>query len=273
MAIKPARLLILGIAFAAAAGAYMLSRPSQVEVAAAVVAAPAPPVVPMDKVLVARSDLPMGMQLGPADMVWQEWPVSGISPNMIRQSVAAGLREEIAGSIVRSAFLSGEPMRRDKLVKGNNSGFLSALLAPGRRAVAINIDPQGSNSAGGFILSNDHVDILNTYRDEDAAKAGSDGLVTEVILRDIRVLAIGQNVQEKNGQTVMSGTTATLELDEEQAQKVIRAQRTSATGNLTLILRPMLETSETKIPQEQAINEAGPLTLVRYGVASQVSRK
>ena len=73
MAIKPARLLILGIAFAAAAGAYMLSRPSQVEVSAAVVAAPAPPVVPMDKVLVAKSDLPMGMQVGPADMDWQEW--------------------------------------------------------------------------------------------------------------------------------------------------------------------------------------------------------
>ena len=52
MAIKPARLLILGIAFAAAAGAYMLSRPSQVEVAAAVVAAPAPPVVPMDLSLI-----------------------------------------------------------------------------------------------------------------------------------------------------------------------------------------------------------------------------
>ena len=164
-------------------------------------------------------------------------------------------------------------MRRDKLVKGNNSGFMSALLAPGRRAVAITIDPQGSNSAGGFILSNDHVDILNTYHDDDASKTGSDGLTTEVILRDIRVLAIGQNVQEKNGQTVMSGTTATLELDEEQAQKVVRAQRTSATGNLTLILRPMLETSETKTSQEQLNNEAGPLTLVRYGVASQVSRK
>ena len=86
MAIKPARLLILGIAFAAAAGAYVLSRPSQVEVAAAVVPAPSQPVVPMDKVLVAKTDLPMGMQLGPADMDWQEWPVSGISPNMIRQS-------------------------------------------------------------------------------------------------------------------------------------------------------------------------------------------
>ena len=227
----------------------------------------------MDKVLVAKTDLPMGMQLTPAEMDWHEWPVADISPNMIRSSAGAGLREEIAGSIVRSAFLAGEPMRRDKLVKGTNSGFMSAILQPGRRAVAINIDAQGSTSAGGFILSNDRVDILRTYQDRDAGKSGGDNTTTETVLRNIRVLAIGQNVQEKNGQPVMTGSTATLELDEDQAELVIQAQRTSMTGNLTLILRPMQEAEDPNNHQDQKKHDRDVMTIVRYGVASHVTGK
>jgi len=272
MALKPARIVVLGIALAAAGGAYTMSRSAQ-EPVVVVEAQPVTPPVPTDKVLVARRDLPTGMLVNTADMDWQEWPVAGISPNMIRQSAGQVQLEDITGSIVRAAFLAGEPMRRDKLVKGNSSGFLSAILPAGHRAVAINIDANGSNTAGGFILSNDRVDILRTYRDEDLVRSGGDGLVTETLLRNIRVLAIGQNVQEKNGQTVMTGTTATLDLDEDQAALVIQAQRTSATGNLSLILRSMMDGPEQAYTQVKKEPEDGPVTLVRYGILSQIGKK
>jgi len=235
----------------------------------------AAPTLATDRVLVAKKDLPLGALVSPGDIDWQVWPSADISPNMIRETVTKGAVEDIAGSIARSAFLAGEPMRRDKLVKGTNSGFMSAILPAGHRAVAINIDSQGANSAGGFILPNDKVDIIRTYRDEDASKSkGTDTIGTETILRNIRVLAIGQNVQEKNGQPVVTGTNATLELDAEQSEQVILAQRTSISGNLSLALRSMMDGGVADQPVAAKLDESnGAMVVVRFGVAAQVTKK
>ena len=95
-----------------------------------------------------------------------------------------------------SNFAAGEPLRRDRLVKGPHSGFLAAILSKGSRAVAINIDTQGSSEAGGFILPNDRVDVIHIFQDEGAVR---NSFVSQTILTNIRVLAIGQNFQEKMG--------------------------------------------------------------------------
>ena len=54
--------------------------------------------------------------------------------------------------------------------------------------------------------------IVRTYRDDEAKATGSD-VVTQTILSNVRALAIGQNVQNKNGEAVVVGSNATLELD------------------------------------------------------------
>ena len=107
-------------------------------------------------------------------------------------------------------MIAGEPIRREKLVKGQ--GFMSAILPAGMRAVAINIDSQGATSAGGFILPGDRVDVIRTSRDASAG-ASSDNYVSETLLQNVKVLAVGPNIQEKNGQSVVVGSNATLELD------------------------------------------------------------
>ena len=96
---------------------------------------------------------------------------------------------------------------------------MSALLPSGSRAIAITIDNRGANTAGGFILPNDRVDVIRTFRDEAASKVqGTDVIVSETLLRNVRVLAIGQNIQERNGEKVVVGETATLELDPRQVE-------------------------------------------------------
>jgi pilus assembly protein CpaB len=170
--------------------------------------------------------------------------------------------EETAGSIVRSAFLSGEPIRREKLIKTDGTGFMSAILPSGMRAVAISIDNRGASSAGGFILPNDRVDIIRTYRDEDASRAGGgDVHRSDTILSGIRVLAIGQNVQERNGEKVVTGETATLELTPAQAELVTLGQKI---GQISLVLRSLADANKT----QEIVRDAG-MTIVRHGVTKQ----
>lgn len=172
---------------------------------------------------------------------------------------------------MRSSFLSGEPIRREKLIKANGSGFLSAILPSGKRAVAIAIDARGSNTAGGFILPNDRVDVLRTARDEDASRAGTGDVQTaETILTNIRVLAVGQTVQERNGERVVTGDTATLELTPAQAEAVTLAQKV---GQLSLTLRSLADAGQVAPDAPETRQTEGGLTIVRYGVTKQMPRR
>ena len=87
------------------------------------------------------------------------------------------------------------------------------------------------------------------------------------MLTNVRVLAIGQNVQEKNGERVVVGSNATLELDPRQAETIILAQRV---GQLSLTLRSMLDAAKADETPERPDDKA--LTVVRFGVATQGGR-
>ena len=119
--------------------------------------------------------------------------------------------EDLSGSLARAPLVAGEPIREAKLIKANGSGFMAAILPSGMRAVSTEISPE--TGAGGFILPNDHVDVILSRRDREGEKsAGQETFVSETILTNIRVLAIDQAIEEKNGQKVVVGKTATLEL-------------------------------------------------------------
>ena len=175
--------------------------------------------------------------------------------------------------MTREAFLRGEPMRRDKLVKGGNSGFMSAILPSGMRAVAIKIDSAGDSSAGGFILPNDRVDVISIFHDEEASKArGTTVIGARTILANVRVLAIGQNVQEENGKKVVVGANATLELDPAQAELIILAQQTG-NSNLHLVLRSLADSAgQAETVGEANGTNADSLTIVRYGAPQAATR-
>ncbi len=138
---------------------------------------------------------------------------------MISRAEQPNAQADYTNSIARMAMIPGEPVRAEKLVRANQGGVMSALLPAGSRALAITIDNRGANTAGGFILPNDRVDVIRISRDEAASKAqGTDVFVSDTLLRNVRVLAIGQNIQERNGEKVVVGETATLELDPRQVE-------------------------------------------------------
>ena len=74
---------------------------------------------------------------------WQAWPKAAVSEFMITKSARPDALQDVIGAMTRVAFIRGEPIRHDKLVKAGAGGFMSAILPTGKRAIAIKIDNGG----------------------------------------------------------------------------------------------------------------------------------
>jgi pilus assembly protein CpaB len=136
---------------------------------------------------------------------------------------------------------------------------------------AVSTEISAETGAGGFILPNDHVDVLLSRRDKEAEKAaGVDVHVSETILSNIRVLAIDQNVEEKNGQRVVVGRTATLELAPNQAETLGRARQM---GTLSLALRSIVDFDSKEVAVDGNANRRGGINVVRFGVSTTTAPK
>src|SRR6202163_4438491 len=229
-----------------------------------------PPTAPIAQlqtvdVLVAKSDIGLGQTVTAEAVQWQTWPAATASNSFIRRNERADATTQIAGSIARAPFLAGEPIREMKLVKAIGSGFMAAILPTGMRAISTEISPE--TGAGGFILPNDRVDVILSKRDKNAALPGSPDVVnSEIILSNIRVLAIDQAPKEKDGQNNVVGKTVTLELKPEQAETLARARQT---GTLQLALRSIADINMAENNTDDHGSKRGEtIHVVRYGISS-----
>jgi len=220
--------------------------------------------LPTVDVLVAKSEIGLGQTIKAEDLQWQTWPAASASSNFIRPSDRPDATTQIAGSIARGAFIAGEPIREQKLVKADGSGFMAAILPTGMRAVSTEISAE--TGAGGFILPNDRVDVLLTRRLKNPIPTLPDVVVSDVILTNIRVLAIDQAPKEKDGQSAVLGKTATLELKPEQTIDLAQARQA---GTLSLALRSIADVNQTSdIGDNRPTRRDQSINVVRYGVSA-----
>src|SRR5271154_3356322 len=84
--------------------------------------AAAPPRIDVEEVLVAGQDLPMGTVVTDSATAWQTWPKAAVSEFMITKSAKSDALEDVKGAMTRVAFIRGEPIRHDKLVKAGAGG-------------------------------------------------------------------------------------------------------------------------------------------------------
>ena len=263
-----ARIVVLVIALGAGGvAAYLASnydnKPAPI--------APVAEKLPTVEVLVAKSDIQLGQAVKAEDLQWQTWPQATASSAFIRRDSRPDAQTQIAGSIARVPLMQGEPIREQKLVKADGSGFMAAILPSGMRAVATEISAE--SGAGGFILPNDRVDIVLTRRLKNPEGAngqtgGNDLVLSEVILTNIRVLAIDQAPKEKDGQTTVLGKTVTLELKPEQVATLSTSRQA---GTLSLALRSIADANASDGgPEEQALKQRQTgVNVIRYGVQAR----
>lgn len=218
--------------------------------------APAPTVVELapqiqtQEVLVAATDIKQGQVLAPENIRWQRWPEESLNAAFIQKQTTPDAVEKLKGSVVRSQFIAGEPIREVKLARPE-SGFLAAILPSGKRAIAVRVSAQ--NTAGGFILPNDRVDVVQTVSTQR-------GNVSRTILGNVQVLAIDQMIEEQNGQAVVVGKTATLELDPEQVELITAAEMS---GTLSLALRSFADADEVFVVKQP--EKAKTISIFRSG--------
>ena len=264
---KRARIVVFGIALVAAAGAAILAK-------GFIGKPPKTKVVTTNKVdsvqvLVANKDLQLGDTIGGGDVKWTEWPREIASGSYIRRNQKPTAMTDLSGAIVRAPFLSGEPIREQKLIKASDGGIMAAILPAGKRAVAVKID-HPVDVAGNFILPNDRVDVILSRKIR--TKGGrNESHVADTLLRNVKVLAIGTVIESKGDAKTVDGKTATLELTPRQAETIALA---SIMGDIFLSLRSLTDSrpglGETNDGREVLNQERGTsVRLLRYGVKSR----
>ncbi len=256
------RVLVLAVALVAGGiAAWLALNMSTGEAPAPTVVELAPQIQSQD-VLVAAADIGMGQKLSVENVRWQRWPDEALNEAYIQKQATPEAIEELQGTIVRSQFIAGEPIREAKLVHAD-SGYMSAILPSGMRAIAVRVSAQ--STAGGLILPNDRVDVVQTVSQQTSAEGPAEN-VSRTILTNIEVLAIDQTVEEKDGETVIVGKTATLALDPAQVELVTAAE---ASGQLSLALRSVADTDEVATARED--RQSSTVRIFRSGRSHSVT--
>lgn len=260
---KRARMIVLVIAFAAAGGAAYVAKNMTGGTARTVESNTADTV----EVLVAGKIIRLGDSIRSGDLKWQVWPKQAAGSGYIVKSRQPRAASNYSGAIARSSFLEGEPIKAQKLIKASEGGVMAAILPSGMRAISTAIREE--TSAGGFILPNDRVDVIVSRRVRSGRREQH---VSETVLRNVRVLAIGQNIEIKDGKKVAKGKTATLELSPGQVEILSLAQ---SVGDISLALRSLADAAPGGVSGPQSgdhnlkNNRGGSIKLLKYGISSR----
>ncbi len=235
--------------------------------------------VKMTQILVAQRDLQMGERLVEGSANWHDWPAANVAATMITKDAKPDAREFYQTGRARVTIYEGEPIIEKKMVLPGQTGFMSAMLPKGMRAISVAISER--SSAGGFILPNDRVDVILTRKIDDPA-TNQKIVKSETVLTNVRVLAINQTYRQEAGEekvTVAEGKTATLELDPRQTEVVSMVE---SAGELSLALRSIAENGDKGLEDggpilAERFTKTGPTgsdrLFVRYGIESTSSTR
>ncbi|MBX2805256.1 MAG: Flp pilus assembly protein CpaB [Hyphomicrobiales bacterium] len=209
------------------------------------------------EVLVATRAISAGERVLAADLGWRNWPEDAV-PAGANIRNGGGQLADFARTFARYPIMAGEPVAETKLVRPGHGSHVAALIASGKRAVAVPIREE--SAVGGLVKPNDRVDVL--WGNHSIRTAEHAEFPVQTLLRGVKVLAIGGSV---NADTAQSGNkTATLELTQEQARIVAGAR---ISGEISLALIPLAdEIAIASASETAAIGTAGATPkLLKFG--------
>lgn len=264
---KPSRIVLLLVALLAGGlAAFLATRGSG--------PAPSVPSSPeviqeaKEQILLAVDPIGVGQRLNASVVQWHDWPAGSVRDEYITMTEAPDALTAVSGAVARFEIFAGDPIVESKLVR-TEQGYLSAVLPKGKRGISIAVT--ADSASGGFIVPNDHVDVILT-------RAGVAGQISETILRNVKVLAIGNrlgetgttgdpaNPEDPRAEVFADLAIATLELDPLQGETVVNA---SKLGSLSLALRSIADFQVDPAEDAQPPSSRS-VRVIKFGAESSV---
>ncbi len=183
----------------------------------------------MGTVVVAAQPLGFGSKLTTKNLREISWPVKALPKGSFRniKSLMKG-----GSRTVLSAIAANEPIIKQKITAPGQRASLSTLIDTDSKAVTIRVNDV--HGVAGFVQPDDRVDVMITRaKSSDDPKKSEESAFADVLLQNIRVLAIDQLADRRN--KIRPAKVVTLEVNTIQAQKLILGSRV---GQLSLALRP-----------------------------------
>ena len=196
----------------------------------------------MRRVFAASRELPVGTLLRDEELTELEVESDAVASGHVPvPEEAAG--NPLRGYVVREPLGAGAPVTWAAVVGPNQSGFLAAVLEPGKRAVTIRVGPATSHA--GLVDPGDRVDVILSA--ELAFGGGDRDVFATTIVEDVRVLATDRRIgtgaepppggeEAKAGPERTEVMTATLEVAPAQGERLVLGERE---GALSLAVRSL----------------------------------
>lgn len=206
------------------------------------------------RVLVAKSEIEQGAVLDEEATRWMRWPADAV-PDIYVTEDEAEFVEALSEKRARRTIYQNEPIFAENTVEHGDRGMLASIMTPGMRAVTARLSED--RTSGGFILPGDRVDVFATPDGEEGAADRSGG-GTQLVLSNVRVLAIDQVARAEEGIQAITGRTVTLEVRPADVQRFIEARDNQS---LTLVLRSVFDSDHP----ERSGEDPSTVLVIRYG--------
>ena len=187
----------------------------------------------VQQIVVAAAEIPFGTRLQPAQLKTAGWPKEGIPAGSFSDVKAAENRIAVAN------IPAGSPITENSLAPASStSGVLSFIIPEGHRAITVAVNEVVG--VAGFILPNSIVDVVATVN-SPYASGGKNSRISKIILQNVKVLAVGQILEQKDGKPV-TVPTVTLDVLPVDAEKLAIASE----NKVQLILKHLGDKEEVK---------------------------
>lgn len=173
------------------------------------------------RVVTAVDQLPAGTPLAPENIRVVDWPASmPVTGSFSRP-------EQVLGRSLIYPVNSNQPVVESDLAAPGSGLGLSVKIPEGMRAISI----RSNDVVGvaGFLYPGSHVDVLLTYRPDNAAAP-----LTQTILQNVQVLTAGQTLEPDPKGRPATVNVVTLLLSPRDAQKLVLATQQ---GSVQFVLR------------------------------------
>jgi pilus assembly protein CpaB len=181
-----------------------------------------------NKVVVAVVDIELGSRINAQMLSTVDWPSGSVPAGAFKEM------KDVQDRVAKVGLLRGEAILEGKLAPVGTQGGLSAVIAPGKRAMTVRVNDVVG--VAGFALPGNYVDVVvNAQQDKRAGEESRQ--ISKTVLEHVLVLAVAQEAgRDDTKPKVVSAVT--LELSLEDSEKLDLAR---SVGTLSLVLRNQVD--------------------------------